>query len=40
VLRFASASESHGPAVVALLEGIPAGLEIDVAAVDAELARR
>ena len=40
MLRFASAGESHGPAVVALLEGIPAGLEIDVAAVDAELARR
>jgi chorismate synthase len=40
VLKFASAGESHGPAVVALLEGMPAGLEIDVDAIDSELARR
>jgi chorismate synthase len=40
VLKFATAGESHGPAIVALLEGIPAGLAVDVAAIDAELARR
>ncbi len=40
MLKYASAGESHGPAVVALLEGIPAGLVLDVAAIDAELARR
>ena len=39
-LRWATAGESHGPAVVALLEGIPAGLRLDAAAVDRVLARR
>lgn len=40
MLKYASAGESHGPAIVALLEGIPAGLALDVGAIDAELARR
>jgi chorismate synthase len=40
VLSYRSAGESHGPAIVALLEGMPAGLEVDLAAIDAELARR
>jgi chorismate synthase len=40
VLKFASAGESHGTAIVALLEGIPAGLALDVDAIDAELRRR
>ncbi len=39
-LRFLTAGESHGKALVALVEGIPAGLPIDAAWVDAELARR
>lgn len=39
-LSFRSAGESHGPALTALLEGVPRGLEVDCAAVDAELARR
>ena len=39
-LRLASAGESHGPALVAILTGLPAGLELDRAAVDADLKRR
>lgn len=35
-----SAGESHGPAVTALVGGMPAGLEIDVGNIDAELKRR
>ncbi len=38
--RFGSAGESHGEAILAILEGIPFGLALDVAAIDAELARR
>jgi chorismate synthase len=39
-LTFASAGESHGPALVAILGGLPAGLELDRAAIDADLKRR
>jgi chorismate synthase len=39
-LSFRTAGESHGPAVVAILEGLPRGLELDLAAVDRELQRR
>lgn len=39
-LRFMTAGESHGKALVAILEGVPAGLPIDAAWVDRELARR
>ena len=40
-LSFHTAGESHGKALTALLEGIPAGLGLDVARdVDSELARR
>jgi len=39
-LRFTTAGESHGQALVAILEGLPAGLRIDVAVIDRELARR
>ena len=39
-LRFLTAGESHGPLLTALLEGLPAGLRVDPARVDAELARR
>ncbi|MBP1693135.1 MAG: aroC [Chloroflexi bacterium] len=39
-LRFLTAGESHGPALVAILEGIPAGLELPAEIIDAELARR
>ncbi len=35
-----TAGESHGPAVTALVNGLPAGLVLDVALIDAELQRR
>jgi chorismate synthase len=40
MLRFLTAGESHGKALVAILEGVPAGLSIDFDAVTAELRRR
>jgi chorismate synthase len=40
MLRFVTAGESHGPALVALVEGVPAGLPLLAAHVDAQLARR
>ncbi|MBI2895202.1 MAG: chorismate synthase [Deltaproteobacteria bacterium] len=39
-LRFLTAGESHGPGLVALLEGIPKGLAIDAERMGSELARR
>src|SRR5262247_477311 len=39
-LRIATAGESHGPALVAILTGLPAGLELDRGAIDADLRRR
>jgi chorismate synthase len=39
-LRWTTAGESHGQALVGILEGMPAGLALDMARVDAELARR
>ena len=39
-IRFLTAGESHGPAVTAILEGIPAGLQLDIDKVNHELARR
>src|SRR3954469_14803257 len=40
MLRFLTAGESHGKALVIILEGMPAGLAIDFDAVTAELRRR
>ena len=40
MLRFTTAGESHGPALVSILEGMPAGLPLLAADVDGELARR
>lgn len=39
-LRFLTAGESHGPELVAILEGLPAGLPLEAERIDAELARR
>src|SRR6266508_2496501 len=39
-LRFTTAGESHGPGLVAIVEGLPAGLELDRERVDREMARR
>jgi chorismate synthase len=40
MLRFLTAGESHGPALVAVVEGLPAGLEVRRPDLEAELARR
>jgi len=40
MLRFLTAGESHGPALTAILDGIPAGLPLDPSVIDLELARR
>lgn len=40
MLRYWTAGESHGKALVALVDGFPAGLELDAALIDAELRRR
>lgn len=39
-LRFLTAGESHGPALVAILEGLPAGLSIDEEIIEKQLLRR
>ncbi len=40
MLRFTTAGESHGRALVAIVEGLPAGLAIDVELINRELERR
>ena len=40
MFRFTTAGESHGPALVAIVEGLPAGLPIDIAQINRELWRR
>ena len=40
MLRFSTAGESHGKALVTIVEGLPAGLPVSAAWVDRELARR
>lgn len=40
MIRFLTAGESHGPALIVVLEGLPAGLQISTDEVAAELARR
>jgi chorismate synthase len=40
MVRFSTAGESHGEALVAIVEGIPAGLIIDVDKINLDLARR
>ena len=39
-LELVTAGESHGPALVAVVTGLPAGLVLDKAAIDADLHRR
>ncbi len=39
-LRYRTAGESHGPALLAIVEGVPAGLRLEASAIDADLARR
>ena len=40
MLRYWTAGESHGKGLVALVDGFPAGVEIDTGPIDAELRRR
>src|SRR6201988_1789842 len=40
MLRFTTAGESHGRALVAIIEGFPAGLPVDQELIDRELRRR
>jgi chorismate synthase len=40
MIRVLTAGESHGSCLVAIVEGIPAGVPVDVEAIDAQLARR
>jgi chorismate synthase len=40
MLRFTTAGESHGRALVAIVEGLPAGMPVDVEQIDHELKRR
>ncbi len=39
-LLYRTAGESHGPALLSLVDGLPAGLEVDVPFIDGELRRR
>src|SRR3990170_1881972 len=40
MLRYLTAGESHGPALVAILEGMPANVPVTAAEINAELRRR
>ncbi len=40
MLRYLTAGESHGPQLTAIIEGVPAGLEITPEKINCELARR
>jgi len=40
MLRYLTAGESHGPALLTVVEGMPSGVPVDPAAIDADLARR
>ena len=39
-MRFLTAGESHGPGVIAVIDGVPAGLVVSPADIDADLRRR
>lgn len=40
MLRYWTAGESHGQTLIALVDGFPAGVEVDTSAIDVELRRR
>jgi len=40
MLRFLTAGESHGPALTVVVDGLPAGVPVDRAAIDSDLRRR
>jgi len=40
MLRFFTAGESHGPCLTAIVEGVPAGVPVDITTLNEDLARR
>ncbi|HKV56517.1 MAG TPA: chorismate synthase [Candidatus Binataceae bacterium] len=40
MLRYLTAGESHGPELVSIIEGVPAGFDIDLGTINRDLARR
>lgn len=40
MLRFITAGESHGPALTTIIEGLPAGVPVDIELINRDLARR
>lgn len=40
MLRYLTAGESHGPSLTAIIEGMPAGLKIDIARISEKMRRR
>src|SRR5947209_2040007 len=40
MLRFLTAGESHGPALIGILDGMPAGLTLNIDLINDDLARR
>lgn len=40
MMRFITAGESHGPVLTTIIEGLPAGLPIDIDSINEELAKR
>src|SRR5216683_4255999 len=40
MFRFTTAGESHGRALVAIVEGLPAGVPVDIESINHELKRR
>ena len=40
MIRYMTAGESHGEALLAIIDGLPAGLKIDQLRIDKELKRR
>src|SRR5512147_2378800 len=40
MIRYLTAGESHGPQLTAILEGVPANLELKAETIDVDLARR
>ena len=40
MFRFLTAGESHGPCLIMVVEGLPAGLAVDKVGIDADLRRR
>lgn len=39
-MRYLTAGESHGPGLTVIIEGVPAGLQVDVESINRELAKR